>query len=297
MVALSLPGSEQSRVITGILLSCLAFGLFATADASAKYLSRDYAVLQILFLGSVFAFVPTLIFIWKTDGLSAIRPRRISHCFVRGGLTSLSVLAIVWSFTKLPLAEGYALAFTAPLIVAVFSGWLLQESVTWRQWGAIFVGFVGVLIILRPGFSILNAGHAAALGSAVLFALSLIVLRRIGTTETPSALLMTYLIATLAIYGPFLASVWVTPSGWPAWLLMVGIGIISGCGQVALVLAFRAAPAAIVAPFQYTQLIWGVFFGVVLFGDYPDLVMATGAVIVIGSGWIMLPRTESSRAG
>jgi len=281
------PNSEQGRVVAGILFACLAFGSFATADAAAKFLSGDYAVLQILFLGSAFAFLPTLIFIWWLEGLASIWPQRVYLCLARGALTALSVLAIVWSFTKLPLAEGYALAFTAPLIVAALSGWLLQELVNRHQWVAVFIGFLGVLIILRPGLSTINAGHAAALGSAVLFALSLVLLRKIGTSETTGALLMTYLVVSLAIYLPFLAGVWVTPDDWLTWLLMVGIGVASGCGQAALVLAFRNAPAVIVSPFQYSQLIWGVAFGAVLFGDLPDVVMLTGALLVVGSGWAL----------
>ncbi len=279
--------------MAGVLFACLAFGCFATADATAKFLSGDYAVLQILFLGSAFALLPTLIFIWKLEGLASIRPQRTGLCFARGALTSLSVLAIVWSFTKLPLAEGYALAFTAPLIVAALSGWLLQEVVHRRQWMAVFIGFLGILVILRPGLSTINAGHAAALGSAVLFALSLVLLRRIGTSETPGALLVTYFIASLTLYLPFLASVWVMPNDWFTWLLMMGIGIASGCGQAALVLAFRHAPAAIVSPFQYTQLIWGVAFGAVLFGDLPDAAMLTGAVMVVGSGWALLSQATN----
>ena len=99
---------------------------------------------------------------------------------------------------------------------------------------------------------------------------------------------MTYLIVSLVIYLPFLAGVWITPADWLTWLLMIGIGIASACGQAALVLAFRDAPAAIVSPFQYSQLIWGVVFGAALFGDLPDAVMLTGALLVVGSGWALL---------
>ena len=294
-MAASKPSSEQSRVVAGVLLACLAFGSFAAADATAKFLSEDYAVLQILFLGAAFAFLPTLAFIWRIEGLASIRPQRPSLCLARGALTALSVLAIVWSFTRLPLAEGYALAFTAPLIVTALSGWLLQELVSRRQWLAVFIGFLGVLVILRPGLSTVNAGHAAALGSAFLFALSLILLRKLGASETSAALLATCFLVPLAMYLPFLASVWVTPADSFTWFLMVGIGIASGCGQAALVLAFRCAPAAVVSPFQYSQLIWGIAFGATLFGDLPDVGMLTGALLVIGSGWALLSeaRTQS----
>ena len=206
--------TDRRRLAFGVGLACLGFGLFATGDAAAKYLSRDIAVVQILFLGAAIAFLPSVALIWKLDRLPSLRPRRPGLCLLRGGLTAISVLAVVWSFSRLPLAEGYALAFTAPLIVAGLAGWLLGETVTRRHGIAILIGFFGVLIVLRPGFSALDIGHAAALASAVLFALSLILLRWIGDQEAPGALLITYLIANLAIFGPFLGSIWVMPESW-----------------------------------------------------------------------------------
>lgn len=285
--------APPNRVAAGVLLSFTAFSLFASGDAAAKYLSSDYAVLQILFMGSIFAFIPILAFLLTTDGIASVRPKHLGLCLLRGALTALSVLAIVWSFTRLPLAEGYALAFTAPLIVAALSGWLLRERVNWRQWIAVFIGFAGVLIMLRPGFSAINGGHAAALTSAMIFALALIVLRRLGNSETAGALLITYLVATLMIYGPFVGPLWIQPDHYSAWLLMAGIGIFSGAGQIALVLAFRMAPAAMVSPIQYTQLIWGVVFGFFLFGDIPDGIMIFGGAMVSSSGWLLLRKKPS----
>lgn len=285
----SLPDAANARRRTalGIGFACLGFGLFATGDAAAKFLSRDIAVVQILFLGAAVAFLPSILLIWAMDGLGSLRPRRPGLCLLRGGLTAVSVMAIIWSFTRLPLAEGYSLAFTAPLIVAVLAASLLGERVTRRQMIAIVVGFVGVLVVLRPGFSAIDIGHIAALVSAVLFALSLILLRWIGEQETPGALLITYLIANLAIFGPFLGQIWVTPEGWLAWLLVFWIGMASGLGQISLILAFRMAPAAIAAPFQYTQLIWGIVFGAALFGDMPDLPMIAGALLIVAGGGLM----------
>lgn len=286
--------TSNHRTFPGVLLSFAAFSLFATADATAKYLSNDYVVLQILFVGSIFAFIPILAFVLITEGGASIWPKRAGLCFLRGALTALSILAIIWSFTKLPLADGYVLAFTAPLIVAALSGWLLREHVTKQQWLAICIGFAGVLTMLRPGFSSVTIGHAAALFSAFIFALSLIVLRRLGNTETAGALLITYLMAALFLYAPFIGSLWITPASWSDWLLMACIGCLSGIGQIALVLAFRLAPAAKVAPIQYTQLIWGIFFGFFLFADIPDTAMILGAIMVTGSGWLLLSQRSDT---
>lgn len=270
------------------MLACLAFALFATADAIAKLLSNDYAVVQVLFVGSIFAWLPAFIFFRQSGNTRSVWPRQAKLCLLRGVLTALSVLLIVWSFTRLPLADGYVLAFTAPLLVAALSGKLLQEDVSKRQWSAIVIGFIGILIMLRPGFQAINIGHAAALSSALIFALALLLLRRLGPTETPDALLATYLTATALLYGPFAWYVWEPPEGWQQWSMLAVAGFASGSGQFALIEAFRAAPAAIVAPMQYTQLIWGIAFGMVLFGDFPDLAVALGASLVVGSGWFVL---------
>lgn len=286
-------GVDRRRLASGVGLACFGFGLFATGDAAAKFLSSNIAVVQILFLSGAIAFLPSIALIWMMDGFRSLRPRRPGLCLLRGGLTAISVLAIIWSFTRLPLAEGYALAFTAPLIVAGLSGWLLCETITRRHGLSILIGFLGILVVLRLGFSVLDPGHAAALASAVLFALSLILLRWIGGQETPGALLLNYLIANLAIFGPLLGSVWVTPEGWTEWLLIGWIGLASGLGQIALIFAFRMVPAAVAAPFQYTQLIWGIVFGALLFGDAPDLTMIVGALMIIGSGWFMRQRSTS----
>lgn len=294
--AASAAGSmDRRRLVSGVGLACLGFGLFATSDAAAKFLSRDIAVVQILFLSAAIAFLPSVALIWALDGLNSLRPRRPVLCLFRGVLTAISVLAIIWSFTRLPLAEGYALAFTAPLIVAGLAGWLLGETVKRRQGIAIVIGFLGVLVVLRPGFSAFDLGHAAALVSAVMFASSLILLRWIGEREAPGALLITYLIANLVIFAPFVDQIWVTPKGGLEWALIVWIGMASGLGQTALILAFRKAPAAIAAPFQYTQLIWGIAFGALLFDDQPDLPTIAGAFIVMGSGWFLQAWSSSRR--
>lgn len=217
-------GMDRRRLVSGVGLACLGFDLFATGDAAAKFLSRDIAVVQILFLSAAIAFLPSVALIWIWDGLPSLRPRRPGLCLLRGGLTAISILAIVWSFTRLPLAEGYAFAFTAPLIVAGLAGWLLGETVTRRHGIAILIGFLGVLVVLRPGLSALDIGHAAALASAIMFALSLILLRWFSEQEAPGALLITFLIANLAIFGPFLGRVRVTPEGWLSWLLIIGAG-------------------------------------------------------------------------
>lgn len=292
--ARDLPGagakaSEADRPALGILWAVLAFGCFSGADAVVKWLSSGYTVFQSIFVGSFFAFVPVLVLIAATEGFRAARPRNPALVVARGVLVTSAALGVVWSFTRLPMTDGYALVFCSPLIVTALSPWLLGEAVGWRRWAAVGAGFAGVLVMLRPGFATLDPGHLSAFGSAVLFALGLVVLRRIGRTESNAALLVGLLLTTQAMLLPVMPFVWVTP-GWGDLGLMGLSGTFAGFAQIFLVLAFKAAPAPVVAPFQYSQMLWGVLFGLVLFGDRPTVFVLVGAAIVVACGLYILHR-------
>lgn len=175
------------------------------------------------------------------------------------------------------------------MLVTALSVPLLGEQVGWRRWSAIVVGFLGVLIVLRPGLAQLNWGHIAALASALFFALSLIVVRRIGNSETAGCLLLSLMVALLAVSAPVLPFVYVVPSAADL-ALLTGLGLLSGCAHLTLIQGFRLAPSAVVAPFQYSQIVWGVMFGLWLFGDRPDQWVIAGSDVIIASGLFILWR-------
>lgn len=281
--------STADRPALGILWAVLSFGCFSAADAVVKWLSGGYTVFQSIFVGTFFAFVPVLILVAATEGFRAARPNNPALVVLRGVLVTAAALGVVWSFTRLPMTDGYALVFCSPLIVTALSPWLLGEAVGWRRWAAVGAGFAGVLVMLRPGFATLDPGHLSAFASAVLFALGLIVLRRIGRTESNAALLVGLLLTTQAMLLPVMPFVWVTP-GWADLGLMGLSGTFAGFAQIFLVLAFKAAPAPVVAPFQYSQMLWGVLFGLLLFGDRPTVFVLIGAAIVVACGLYILHR-------
>lgn len=282
------------RPALGILFAVLSFGCFSGADAVVKWLSGNYTVFQAIFVGTFFAFIPVLVLVGATEGFRAIRPNRLGLVVLRGALVTAAALAVLLSFTYLPMTDGYALVFCSPLIVTALSPWLLGEAVGWRRWAAVAAGFAGVMIMLRPGFATLTVGHLFAFASAVLFALGLIVLRRIGHRESNAALLVGLLLTTQAMLLPLMPAVWVTP-GLGDLALMALSGTLAGFAHIFLVLAFKAAPAPVVAPFQYSQMLWGVLFGLLLFGDRPTPYVLVGAAIVVACGLYILHRERTAR--
>jgi drug/metabolite transporter (DMT)-like permease len=277
------------------ILACCSFFLFALADTISKYASVAYSVNQVVFVATAVTFVPVLIFMHLTGDKSYWPKTKQIICILRNAFVTISILLLVHSFTYQPIADSYAFSFTAPLIVAILSGLLLAEPVTKRQWLAIVVGFLGVLLILRPGFGGFNLGMPLAFASAVCFAFGIVLLRRIGTAETPGSILIMFLIVTLCITGVFLPFEWRMPQAWGDWILMGMIGLSAGLAHISMVLAFRHVPAAALAPFQYTQIVWGILLGILVFGDWPSLTVLAGVAIVMVAGMAVMLEPARSR--
>lgn len=253
-----------------------------------------YSVFQIIFFQAVFNLLPLLWLMAREGGIAALRPRHPRLVALRSGLMAVDMVLVFFAFATLPLADAYTMVFLVPMLVTALSVPLLGEKVGWRRWSATVVGFAGVLVVLRPGFAEVNWGHIAALASALFFALSLIVVRRIGNDETASSLFSSMLIGFVAVSGPVLPFLYVTPTMQDL-ALLAGLGLISGLGHTTLIQAFRLAPSAIVSPFQYSQIVWGVLFGLWLFGDRPDGWVIAGSAVIIASGLYILWREAVRR--
>jgi S-adenosylmethionine uptake transporter len=218
-----------------------------------------------------------------------MRPRHVGLVGLRALMLAIDTVCAFTAFSLLPLADAYTLFFAGPMLVTALSVPLLNEHVGWRRWSAVIVGFCGVLIILRPGFAELTLGHLAALGATLTFSLSTIILRRLGESESSGALLVSTLLALVLVTAPALPFVYVAPD-LTGWALMVGGGLLAGIAHIGLVKGFRMAAPAIVAPFQYTQMIWAVFYGYVLFSDLPEIWTVIGSLVIAASGLYLLWR-------
>ena len=282
------------RIPRGIAFALAAFTVFSCADAAVKWLSATHSIFQIIFLSTLFASVPVAGLVIREGGLQALRPRHPWLVTARALLLAIDMVFVFYAFSKLPLADAYTMLFTAPMLATALSVPLLGEHVGWRRWSAVAVGFAGVLIVLRPGFAEVNLGHIAALGSSSFFALSLIVARRIGSSESGSTLLVSMMVALLVVSGPVLPTVYVAPS-LSDLAVLAGLGLLMGAGHLGLIQALRLAPSAVVAPFHYSQIVWAVIFGLLLFNDHPTVWVIAGSIIIIASGLYTLWRETVRR--
>jgi len=284
---------HTDRTVFGIGLSFLAFLILSAADALTKVLSARYSVFEVAAVDAIFALLVSLPVLVRQEGIASLLPRRPWLVILRCALGAGSLMLAFLSFAAIPLADAYSLAFLTPLAVTAMAAPVLGERVGWRQWMAVVIGFVAVVVILRPDFAGIGAGQFYMLASASLFALSMLILRRIAKTESSGALLLVYFIMLFLIGLPVAITRWQAPDLGDLGLMAL-TGACSGLGNLLLIMAFRYAAAAIVSSFMYSQLIWGTVFGALLFHDLPDLITIGGAAIIMLCGIYTL--THASRA-
>ena len=273
------PGSSAS----GALLALLAFAIFATHDVVVKFLGGFYLPFQIVFFSTLMGFpLVTLMLIGdRTDG--NLRPRHPWWTALRTGAAVVTGVCAYYAFATLPLAQVYAILFASPLLITLLAIPILGEQVRLRRGVAVVVGLIGVLVVLRPGAVELELGHLAALTAATASALASIIVRKIGSEERSAVLLLFPMLASFLCMGAALPFVYR-----PMPLLHIaGLALIALMAFVAMLLviaAYRRAEAVIVAPMQYSQILWATGYGFVLFDETPDRYTALGAAIIIGSG-------------
>jgi drug/metabolite transporter (DMT)-like permease len=264
----------------------MAYGLMAIGDAAAKAMASRNPPLQIAFLYTVSAV--GIVGLWVArQGWDSLRPRNPRLMALRCACSVIAGVAGLYAFVKLSLAEAYTLLFMAPVIVTALSRSVLGEPVGVRRWMAAIAGLAGVMIVLRPGFRELGIGHAFALIAAGAVAVSGLVLRRIGKEEARATLTILPMCAGLLVTAATLPGVYAPMGAFDLGLCLV-VGALIAAGQFLLVNAYRSSPAAVVAPFHYSQMIWALIFGALLFGDQPDPWLALGSTAVIGSGLVLL---------
>ncbi len=202
---------------------------------------------------------------------------------LRGVTGVLASILSIYSFTHLPIAEAYALIFLVPFAVTLFSVIILGEQVSWQRWLAVVIGFVGILLVIRPGFREISLAHAAGVGVALFGGLSIVLTRLLSASEskqTQMAVLFAYL---LVAYFLLMLPQFQMPTG-NLMLTLFAAGLCSGCGHLLILSALNRAPANRVGPMQYTQILWAVILGAAFFGEFPDWVTYAGLAIVGFSG-------------
>ena len=278
-----LPTPSKDTPLRGLGFAVLGFALFASHDAIIKSLGETYSVFQIIFFGVLFAFVPMALMMLTDRAVDNFRPHHPWLILLRSALMIVSMTSAFYAFVTLPLTEVYSLLFAVPLLVTALSVPLLGEVVRARRWAAVGVGLVGVIIVLRPGVSEFTLGHLAALTAACTSAVAAIVIRKIGSEERSAVLILYPMLLSLLAMAVMLPFVYV-PVDLPHLGLMAMVGLISILAQLCIIAAYRSAPAAVVAPTQYSQIIWATAFGTLLFSERPDIFVAIGSGVIIISG-------------
>ncbi len=273
----------------GILCIVAGVVLLTTQDAISKVLIEDFHPGEIMFWRGLVSFLPVAVFVWMDGGLDTLKSSRPKTTLLRALLALGTAVLIISSFQWMPLAEALAVLFASPLILTALSAPLLGETVGWRRWTAVVVGFAGVILLTRPGIEGIDLVVLVPFGAAVFAALRDIVTRRLGAHDSSTSILFyTQLLAVVAA-APSLVS----GTGLPEarhWTLFLVAGLLVGVAHYLIIQAFRFAEASLVAPFRYLTLAWAVFLGFVLWGDVPDLWMLGGIALIAGSGLYTLHR-------
>ena len=276
----SLPAQN---VRLGILLMVAGIFMFAAGEVLVKRLTADYPVVQIVWARYAFHAVLFLILFSRTGIRRQIATARPGLQLTRSVLLLVAAAGFCTALRYLPLADAVAINFVSPLLVTAFSIPILGERVGIHRWSAIVVGFAGVLVIIRPGFGVMHWAAVLPLGTALCYSLYQILTRIASRTEDAHTSLfwtsaVGALLTTAAV--PFF---WHAPDA-AGWVQMVSTGLLFGFGHYLLIRGFGMAPASIIAPFNYTQIIWAAGFGYIFFSQFPDGPAIAGALVVIASG-------------
>ena len=289
MTTASISTAHADARARGIALMLSAVLVYSAMDALIKWLAAGYPVMQIVFFRSIFAFIPCAILIARSGGFASLATRRPGAHVLRSMLGVVAMVCMFYAFSVMPLADVVAIGFSAPLFLTVLAVPLLGETVGWRRWSAVGVGFAGVLVMVRPGIGVFDAATLIPLLGALCMALSMIAVRRLCATETSISILFYFTLTTTAVSGAVLPFQWVTPDAGDLALLAC-VGLLGGAAQLAMVEAFRNAEASLLAPFDYSAMLWVALFGYLVWGVLPDAWIMTGAAIVIASGLYILRR-------
>lgn len=288
---------HAERVVAGILIALSGNILFATSDAMVKLLTARYSVFQIIVTQALFALIPLTVMILRNSSFQALRIRHPRLVLLRALLAGSATVFGFYSFSRLPLAESYSIAFCTPIFVTMLSIPILGERVGLHRWGAVLVGLLGILIMVRPGFEALNAGHAAALAGAFLGSFTVLVMRRIAREEQHAVMVLAVVTGLIAVGLPGMIVTFRMPT-WPDMALFACTGLFMGSAQFCVAKSLSLAPASVIAPMQYSMILWAILYGALLFGTHVDPIMVFGATIVIASGlYIMHRERKRARSG
>jgi S-adenosylmethionine uptake transporter len=277
--------------LRGAFLSLAAFGIYATHDVLVKFLGGSYSAFQLIFFSGLLGFplVSIMLMSDRTDG--NLIPKHPYWTAIRTATAVLCGLAGFYAFSVLPMAQCYAIFFAMPILITLLAIPMLGEKIGLHRGMAIVVGLIGVIIVLRPGQVPLGWGHLSALAAAFLGAMTSVIVRKIGHAERSVVLMLYPMVASFVVMAVALPFVYVPVPIEHFGMMgtMSLLGLLAGMLSIA---AYRRAPAIIVAPMQYSQIIWAIFYGYFIFDENIDLWTAVGTAVIIMAGVYIVLRED-----
>lgn len=281
-----------SNPLRGIGWMCVAVAVFAVQDTTSKSATVIFGlpVLQVVAMRFIVNAVINAIYLGPHNVPKLLRSARPGMQLFRGGVMSLSTLLNFTALKYLRMDQTIAITFLTPLLVALLAGPLLGEWVGWRRMVAIVVGFIGVTIVVRPDIGGVHWAMSLSIAATLCYALYNITTRYMAPLDSAAVMQFYTPLGGTLLFGPTIFFVWETPQSLGAWLILIACGMLGSLSHWFLILAHRLAPASLVAPFVYTEIVWIVALGVLIFRDWPDRWTMTGAAIVIASGLYLFYR-------
>lgn len=282
--------SSADTTLKGVVIALLCFAAYSFSDAAVKLVDGRVPPFQAGFIGTLVGFAAVPFLLKRGDSWrDMLRTTNRPLWLLRFVCSSIGTVGSIIAFTELSMAEAFCLIFLLPSFATIMSVIFLKEQVGPKRWAAVIVGFIGVLIVLRPGFRELSIGHLTALASGFTGAVSVIIYRYLGPSEKNISMYGAGLLGGLIVCAVAMIPQWTTPTLYDLSLLVV-FGLLAAVGTVLLMIASFYAPAAIVTPLQYSQMLWAILLGYLIFGDHVDLWMGVGITLIVGSGLLTLVR-------
>ncbi|MFQ6553698.1 DMT family transporter [Aestuariibius insulae] len=269
--------------VKAALFALVAFGVFATHDVVVKILGASYSPIQIVFFSVLLSFPLATLMLMRDATPGTLLPRHPWWMAVRTVATVITALCAFYAFSVLPLAQVYTILFASPLFITILSIPILGEQVRLRRWLAVLVGLSGVLIVLNPATTTLTLGHAAALAASLCGSLAAIIVRKIGREERLAVLMLYPMVTNVILLGACLGFVYQPMPAQDFGLLAI-IAVLAWIATRFILHAYKTGEAVIVAPMQYSQILWATLYGLLFFDEVPGQNVILGAGIIILSG-------------
>ena len=286
--------SARNRLI-GIGLMSVTYVLFTLLDGSAKWLVGSMPVIVVVWLRFATHAVFASALLLPVRGRALVQTSHLRWHLLRALMFVAMTGINFWALQYLQLAVTSSIFFAVPIVIALLAAPLLGERLDAARWGAILAGFAGVLLIVRPGSAEFHPAMLLSICNAFLYALFNLMTRHLAAYDPPETIQYLPAVGAAIVLAPFALAAWESPDGWLEWSVACLLGVFGGLGHYLLALAHRYAPATVLAPFLYQQVIYMAVFGYLVFGDVPSGAVWTGAVIVVASGLYLFARERARR--